>query len=346
MSEFQIVTLSGITPEPVRWLWEGRLALGKLTLVGGDPDEGKSLITIDVAARLSRGTHWPSGPISRRGSTIFVCSEDAVADTIRPRAEAAGADLDRIHVLKPSTVENGKRRTFNLQSDLGALGDAARSIGGAVLIVMDAITSYMGAIDGHSTTDVRAVLEPVAEFAEGARVAIVGVTHPPKASSGSAIRSFTGSYAYVAASRMALYVIGEPNTKRRLLLPVKNILGPLPRGIGYSIIPKQIACGIEAPRIVWDDAPADVTADQAIAAATEARRRDPPIGQAKDFLTELLADDPVDAKEVAKQARAEGISARTLSRAKSELHVRSKKTARKIGNGRCHEQHLRAVEDC
>ena len=162
---FDLVCVGSVTSTKVDWLWENRLARGKLTLLGGDPDLGKSQISIDAAARMTRGIHWPNGPRAPIGSTIFICSEDDVADTIRPRAEAAGADLDKLYVLK-SCVRRGKRRTFSLQDDLATLGEAVREIGDVTLITMDAITSYMGSkIDSHRTTDVRAVLEPVGDFA-------------------------------------------------------------------------------------------------------------------------------------------------------------------------------------
>ena len=187
---------------------------------------------------------------------------------------------------------------------------------------MDALTSYMGPIDGHSTTDVRSVLEPVAEFAERLRVSVLGVTHPPKAASGDALRSFTGSFAFVAAPRLALYVCPEAGRDdRRLFLSVKNNLGPKPRGIGFSISTKLIASGIEAPCVIWDDEPVDVTADEAIAAAVEARKHETPIAEAKEFLRDLLADGPVDADEGKGQAEEQGISPRTLARAKKEIGV-------------------------
>ena len=269
---FSLVNIADVQPQAVDWIWPGYLAKGKLTLLGGDPDLGKSLVCMEAAAILSKGKHWPGGPRAKTGATIFICSEDGIADTIRPRAEAAEADLQLIKVFKSTVTKDGKDKSFNLGEDLNILGEAINQVDGAALVVIDAITSYMGKIDSHRTTDVRAVLEPIADFAEHHGVSILGVTHPPKAASGSAIKSFTGSYAFVAAPRVAFFVTSEPETDRRLLLPVKNNIGLKAAGRGYFIRPKLVSNNIEAPCILWDDAPVDVNADQAIAAASAAAK--------------------------------------------------------------------------
>jgi putative DNA primase/helicase len=321
---FDLECLANVEPVPIRWLWPDHLAIGKLTLLGGDPDLGKTLICNDTAARLSTQRHWPNGPKPlKAGSTIFLCSEDATADTVRPRCEAAGADLTLLHVLK-MRAENGRRKAFSLQDDLGTLGQAIDSVS-ASLVCIDAITSYMGKCDSHRTTDVRAVLEPVADFAEDHNVAIIGVTHPPKAAQGSAIRALTGSYAFVAAPRLAFFVTSEPESDRRLLLPVKNNIGPKSRGLGYRISTQTVTNGIIAPCLIWSDEPVGVTADQAIAAAHAALKDGGALKDAKEFLQQQLASGPVDAKEALEAADAHGIAERTLKRARKELGVKADK---------------------
>jgi putative DNA primase/helicase len=246
-SKFTLTTISDVEPKKVDWIWPGYLAKGKLTLLGGDPDLGKSLVCMDAAAILSKGRHWPGGQRAKVGATLFICSEDGIADTIRPRAEAAEADLNLLHVFESTLIKDGKRKSFNLRDDLDMLGAAINEVDNAALVVVDAITSYMGAIDSHRTTDVRAVLEPIAGFAEHHGVSILGVTHPPKAASGNALRAFTGSFAFVAAPRVAFFVTSEPETDRRLLLPVKNNIGTKAKGQGYYIVTKLVTNSIEAP---------------------------------------------------------------------------------------------------
>jgi putative DNA primase/helicase len=261
------------------------------------------------------------------GSTLFLCSEDGVADTIRPRAEAAGADLSFIQVFESTVIKAGKRKTFNLQEDLDMLGKAIRHIGNVRFVCVDAITSYMGLIDSHQTTNVRAVLEPVAVFAEDHGVSILGVTHPPKAAQGNALRAFTGSFAFIAAARVAFMAVSEPETDRHLLLAVKNNIGLKAPGRGYHISTKVISNDIEAPCILWDDEPVDMTADQALAAASIALKEGDARSDAKAFLRDLLGDGPVDATEGEEAAEANGITKRTLARARKDLGVIAKKKA-------------------
>ena len=323
---FELVCLADVDPIAVDWLWQDRLARGHLALFASDPGLGKSQITIDLAARLSLGAHWPLGPTMPVASTIFLCSEDSIADTIRPRAEAAGADLSKVHVLKSALVKNGKKKSFNLGEDLDVLAAATKSVGDVGLVCIDAITSYMGKIDSHRNTDVRSVLEPVAGFAEAHKVSVLGVTHIPKSSHGSALKAFLGSVGFIATCRMALLATVEAETDRRLFLSVKNSFGPLARGIGYRISAKTISNGIVAPYVTWSDEPVDVTADQALAAAS-AEIKDPrAMKRTKEFLLDLLKDGTVDAKDGEEAAEAEGISERTLKRAWAKLGIKSTKT--------------------
>src|SRR3989338_10075825 len=116
-----VVRLSDIQSEPISWLWQGRIALGKLTLIVGDPGLGKSLITSTLAAIVSKGYLFPvdnsQAPI---GDVILLSAEDDVADTTKPRLEAADADCARIHALQAvqETDDEGTpvQRMFSLKS--------------------------------------------------------------------------------------------------------------------------------------------------------------------------------------------------------------------------------------
>jgi RecA-family ATPase len=109
-------------------------------------------------------------------------AEDGFADTIRTRADAAGADVKKIYVLKSVHDEEGRATTFDLQQDLVWLAEKISEIGDVRLIVVDPITAYMGAgkIDTHKTADVRAVLSLLTEFSDKHGVAVIGLTHPSK----------------------------------------------------------------------------------------------------------------------------------------------------------------------
>ena len=121
---------------------------------------------------------------------------------------------------------------------------------------------------------------------------------------------------------IAFIVIDEPETERRLMLPVKNNVGIKAQGRGYSIAATIVAENISAPYIIWDDAPVDMTADQAIvAAAKHAKEGGRSLKEAIEFLRELLANGPVGATDAEEAATKEGISSRTLRRARKELGI-------------------------
>src|SRR5262249_36527587 len=118
-------------------------------------------------------------------------------------------------------------------------------VGDVALVVIDPITSYMGSkIDSHRVTDVRAVLEPLAAWAEEHKVAVLGITHPPKNAPAKAIHALVGSIAYVAAARVVFLAIEEPGSERRLLLAVKNNLAPPAPGLGYALVQTIVSKGI------------------------------------------------------------------------------------------------------
>ena len=319
-SELQFDRLSDIEPEPIAWIWSGRIARRKLTLLAGDPGMGKSQIGIDIGARITVGANWPDSGVAPLGSVIVLSAEDSTADTVRPRFEAAGAKLDRVQVLR-AVIEKGKRRTFNLQKDLVALGNKVTAVGDVTFVIIDPITAYMGKVDGHQTTDVRSVLEPVADFADKSNVAVLGITHPPKNAPVKAINAFTGSLAYVAVARTVFIAIDEPETERRLLIAVKNNLGPLAPGLGYRLEQTILANNIVPSRIAWDSAPVTVTANEALAASAEGSRNPSALTEAKEFLEEELASGPVPQADIKKRAQDADISWITLKRAKKALRV-------------------------
>jgi putative DNA primase/helicase len=324
----EVVTVSSVTPEAVNWLWLNYLAIGHLTLLGGDPGQGKSQILTDCGARLTKGARWPSGAPAPVGDFILLSSEDGLKDTIRPRLEAAGADLDCCHVVKGTLDKDGKRRTFSLQNDLDLLACTIEKHPHTKLIGIDPITAYMGSkIDSYRTTDVRAVLEPVQTFAEFHRVAILGITHPPKAAQAKATNAFTGSLAFMATARLAFLAAPEPETDRKLLLGVKNNLGPLASGRGYYIVTREITAGITAPHILWDDAPVDFNAAEAMHEAAAASKPAGAVDRAKAFLNEFLSDGARPTEAVEQAARGRSISVASLRRARQELGIISRKAA-------------------
>ncbi|MCH7820368.1 MAG: AAA family ATPase, partial [Proteobacteria bacterium] len=119
----QTVCIADVEPKPISWLWPEKIARGKLTLISGDPGLGKSLITVALASAVSNGARWPvGGGNAPFGSVILLSDEDAIADTIRPRLDAAGANCSKVHAIEmvQETTEDGEtfNRSFNLASDV------------------------------------------------------------------------------------------------------------------------------------------------------------------------------------------------------------------------------------
>lgn len=324
-----LVNLADVQPEAVRWLWPGRIPLGKVTLLVGDPGLGKSLISLDVAARVSTGHPWPDGSANETGSVMILSAEDDLGDTVRPRLDAAGADvtridaLDTVRVVDPETGES-VLLPFNLRRDLPVLKQAIESRPGCRLVIIDPIGAFLGGTDSHKDADIRALLHPLSDLATRYNVAILAIMHPNKASTMPAMYRVSGSLGFVAAARAAWVVVkdkGDATGRRRLFLPLKNNLGDDDTGLAYSIVERP---GSIAPCVAWEAEPVNISVDEAI--GSEVRRRGPQAeaqSEAQDWLRDVLRDGPRPAKEIKKQAGEDGITRRTLDRAKSELNVKS-----------------------
>lgn len=321
--------MADVRAEPVRWLWPGRIALGKLTMIAGDPGLGKSFLTLDLAARVSIGAGWPDAPHERGepGGAVLLSAEDDIADTIRPRLDAAGADVSRIIALQAVRHGDGAARMFSLVTDLAALDDAIAQCAGCRLVVADPITAYLGKTDSHKNADIRGLLAPLAELAARHGVAIVAVSHLNKSGAGPAMYRTMGSLAFVAAARAAWAVARDPDDHaRRLLLPVKNNLAPDAGGLAYTL---RTAGPGGTPYLLWDSRPVTVSADDVLAAQIGGDDDRTEREDAAEWLRTALADGPVPADEVKRQAKANAISEATLRRAKSAVGV----VARKLGFG-------------
>jgi hypothetical protein len=247
-----VVRLSRVQPSAVRWLWTDRLALGKLTLLAGDPGLGKSYLTLDLAARVSSGRPLPSeaepGDADNRygkppRKVILLSAEDDPADTIRPRLDAAAADPDNVLLLEGIRTHDTVRPT-NLRHDIEHLDRLVSQLHGECrLIVIDPISAYLGDDEGHSNTKVRHLLAPLAKLAQDHHLAVLAVTHLNKGGGSggggqSAIYRTMGSLAFTAAAR-AVHLVArdpdDPDGPGRLMLPIKNNLGHDRTGWGFRL---------------------------------------------------------------------------------------------------------------
>jgi hypothetical protein len=319
-----LVCLVNVKPEPVAWLWPGRIPLGKVTLIYGDPGLGKSLVTLDVAARTSRRTPWPDRPDlpPQPGEVILLSAEDDPADTIRPRLDAAGGDVRRVTLLQG--VMHGERRAAFCLADLSPLEAAIQQAPDARLVIIDPISAYLGSADSHKNAEIRGLLAPLADLAGRHRVAVLCVSHMNKSMGGRALYRAMGSLAFAATARAAALVIADADDpKRRLLLHSKMNLAEEPTGLAYRIVPVTLDGIGPVPRVAWESAPINMTADDALAAQCPEGEARSALQEAVDWLSDALASGPAGATEIKKQAPADGIALRTLDRAKEVLRVKA-----------------------
>jgi putative DNA primase/helicase len=317
----------------LEWLWPARIALGKLTLIAGEPGLGKSQLAAALAAAVTTGGPWPCGEDrAPQGSVVMLSAEDDASDTVVPRLTATGADLARVRLVSAVETADGRksvRRSFNLQSDLDLLETALRDAGDARLVIIDPLTSYLGrGIDGNQTPAVRSVLDPLAEMAARWRAAVVGITHFSKNGGASAINRFIGSIAFVAAARAAFVVTADPESDdpaRRLFLPVKNNLAPLGSGLSFGIGEQALGNGRCASAIAWGERVA-VTAGEVLAMSATVEDRSAR-AHAEAFLCDVLADGPLPVTEIEADAETADIAWRTLNRAKRALGVAAERHA-------------------
>ena len=185
-----VVSLAEVVPEAVRWVWPGRVPLGKLTLLDGDPGVGKSAVLLDVAARVSRGGAMPDGTrgdVGGPAGVVLLTTEDGLADTVRPRLEAAGADLARVVAVTgiPGGQGQGPRPVVLPRDWLEVARVVARNR--ARLVIIDPLMAYLdGMVNAYRDQDARQALLPLSTLAEHTDAAIVVVRHLTKSAGGSA----------------------------------------------------------------------------------------------------------------------------------------------------------------
>lgn len=325
--------LADVQAEPVRWLWPGRIARGKVTVLAGHPGLGKSQLCASLAAVITTGGLWPVDRTRAEvGSVAILSAEDDAADTLKPRLLAAGADVSRVHVLDAVRClgrdGNPAGRTFDLATDVAALAGMLERMGDVAMLVIDPVTAYLGGVDSHRNAEVRALLAPLSDMAARLGVAVVCVSHLNKGGGADALARVTGSLAFVAAARAAWIVAKDPqDPARRLFLPAKNNLGPDSTGLAFNIESAAVEDGIETSRLVWHAGTVTMTATEALAAEhghdqrTDATQRD----EAEDWLTDLLSVGPVPSEDLKSRARADGIAWATVRRAKDTIGIKARR---------------------
>ena len=316
---------SAIPRETVRWVWPGRIPAGKLTVVEGDPATAKSTMTLDLAARVTRGTAWPDGEAGCPPSSVLLLSaEDGWGDTIRPRLEAAGAVLEQCLCVAAREVEDEDGpilRPVVLPDDTAWMAALIRH-SRAALVVIDVLAAYLSdRVDSHKDQSVRRLLAVLAAAAANTGAAIVLIRHHNKAQGTPALYRGGGSIGIIGAARAAYAVLRDPDdADHRLLATVKSNLAHEAPTWGYSLVEVP---DLGVARIEWDR-----QADQRSASELLAGVQTPALAEAVAWLTDWRAEHPgtVPAIQLLEAANAAGIATTTLHRARKQLGLKTRKT--------------------
>lgn len=316
----------------VDWLWPGRLPVGKLVMLDGDPDQGKSTLALDLGARISAGRPMPDGhELERPAGVLVLSAEDGLEDTIAPRLAAAGADLAGVtiwtDVADYDADGNPRRRPPIIPGDLDRLERHIRRLD-VGLVVIDVLMAYLDStVNSHHDQDIRRVLYHLGVIANRTNTVMLILRHLNKSGGAKAIYRGGGSIGIIGAARVGLLAATHPEDDGRKVLAVSKCnLAQRPEALCYEIVGSPLhGCGA----IRWlgatsfgADALMDTTRDDGGEHGGKAR------SQAVEWLRNLLADGPMPVQDVKKDALDAGLSWGTVRRAQSQLGIEPVKRGR------------------
>jgi putative DNA primase/helicase len=309
---------------PIKWLWPGWLAAGKLHVVAGQPGTGKTTIALAIAATLTSGGRWPDGTrYPARHDAIVWSGEDDPSDTLVPRLAVSGADLARVHFITGAHGPDG-RRPFDPARDMPMVAERLAALRDVRVLILDPLVSAVAG-DSHHNAEVRRSLQPVVDLAGEHGVAVVGITHYGKGTTGrDPIDRVIGSVAFGALARLVL-ATGKGQDGDRVLVRAKSNIGPDGGGFGYSLDHADHH-GVTAGRILWGEpvegSARDILGATEVSGDADDHERD----DAAAWLADALAAGPLTAAEVRRQADEAGHAWRTVQRAMGAAGVVAKRT--------------------
>ena len=305
MSNLKLINMQDIEVEAISWLWYPFIPYGKVTIIQGDPGEGKTTLVLQIIARLTKGESIINEDANPPINVIYQTAEDGLADTIKPRLLAANADCSKVLVIDdkdmPLTMRDARLEQAIIETS-------------AKLVVLDPIQGFLGAdVDMHRANEIRPIMKHIAELAEKYKCAVILIGHMNKCSVGKSAYRGLGSIDFQAAARSVL-IVGrikdEPET--RAVCQTKSSLAPEAKAVAFRLSEEN---GYE-----WIGE-YDVTADDLLFGTTKSTKKQ----AAMDFLEKVLADSQMPQTEIMELARQKGISDKTLRNAKDELKIKSKR---------------------
>ena len=305
--KLKMIRMSEVQSQEIEWLWYPFIPYGKLTIIQGDPGDGKTTMVLNLAAKLSKGEALDENmKVTEPVNVIYQTAEDGLADTVKPRLELAGADCERIIVIDESDKS---------LSMVDERLEQAIVRTGARLLILDPIQAYLGGgMDMNRANEARDMTKKLGALAEKTKCAIILIGHMNKASGNKAAYRGMGSIDFFAVARSVLLVgrvEGESNT--RAVVQIKNNLA----AFGH---PKAFALSEDGFKWLGDY---EITVGEVLGGITPKANK---MEQAKQMLRELAeTQSAVLSNEIFDRANELGISKRTLENAKKELGVQTRK---------------------
>lgn len=291
-----------IAPERVEWLWADRIPLGMVSVFTGLPGAGKSTILYDLAARVSRDGK----------SVLIATAEDHLAAIVRPRLEAAGADLNLVHIVTDA---------LTLPDDVDKLARWIKALG-VSMFTLDPLVAFVDeGVNTHRDHHVRRVLAPIGEVAEATGAAAIAVVHTNKGTGNEPMLRVSGSIGFTGAARSVVIAAEDPQDEsRRIFAVVKSNLAEMPPALAYRLTGVELADGVRTSRVDWLGEAPEIDVRELLSS------RDPQERSKREDALEFLRDagvmdTPRLAKELHAGAEALGIDEKTLQRARRALKV-------------------------
>jgi len=326
-----LVRASQIECTPINWLWPQRIVGDGLTIITGPVGISKSLISVDVAGRVTTGGKWPDGTgHAPQGSVLLFGAEDDAGKVVVPRLMAASADLERVHVCQGTAMagDDDEPAAVILERHIGQLRAALDEIADCRLIVFDPLPDYINA-DENKSAEVRAALVPLARLAQEKNVAVVAILHQNKKNDLTTVQRISGSGAFAQIARVVLSIGTHPEDvdketgKRRVMIVSKNNYGERDVGQAYEI--ETLAN--DQPGIVWQAGTITMNADEIARRPTGGQEHESKRGEAVDALREMLAFGEKNAGAVTEGLQDAGFGRRQIDHAAKALNVIKRKTS-------------------
>ena len=296
---------SNVSAKPVEWLWYPYIPFGKLTVIQGDPGEGKSTFVLNLVSILTNGQMMPDGyKLSSPGIAIYQCAEDGMADTIKPRLVQAGANCKRVAYIIDNdialTLEDGRI-------------DSAIQETGANMLIIDPIQAFIPPdADMLSATKMRSVLRKLAATAEKHQCAVILIGHMNKGSGAKSLYRGLGSIDIAAIARSVLMISRDENRPSiRYMYPIKSSLAPEGAAIAFSFN--------EHGGLEWQGRYELNTSTLIDSVTVKTSKRE----KARAKMIQLLEQGDKPAKEVYAGLADIGVGSRTVEKVKKELQIKT-----------------------